>query len=202
MRAAKSYFVLLGAFVLAVLDAGAQKGPKVGLILPGTGVAEVKLRDDASRFEAVFPNPNGNGNGAPSGTVGEGCPEQMIYWVDIELGETGVNAYLTNGRISQFSVHTSRFALPGGIKTGATEPQIKRAFPKGQAYVLLGSNSKVNGGRNLVYWVDKGDGVAFELAWSQNKKARLLNGIDVFRKDTEYHPEGCISPPQEWRQMK
>jgi hypothetical protein len=39
--------------------------------------------------------------------------------------------------------------LSDGLKTGATEGQVERAFPLGQLYVLVNSDTEVNGGRKF-----------------------------------------------------
>ena len=106
----------------------------------------------------------------------------MYHWVDVDRGATGVYAYLRNGNIYQLSVHTPRFALPNGVKTESSEEHVKSAYPKGRRYVLLQSGSAVVGGRDLVYWVDKGTGVAIELYWNQRKKQGFVNGIDIFER--------------------
>ena len=57
-------------------------------------------------------------------------------------------------------------------------------------------------GRDLIYWVDKNAGIAFELYCNERKKQRLVRSIDVFEKGADYQPEGCVSPPQLWRELK
>lgn len=180
----------------------AQTGPKAGLILPGQSVAGVKLGDDAAHFEQVFPKRSTSDDHSASGAVGQGCPTEIYYWSDLALDTSVVTAYLNNGEISLISSQGPVFSLSNGLKTGATEEQVKQAYPKGQGYVLSGSASRLNGGRNLVYWVDDGAGVAFKLAWWPSKKERAVSGIDVFPKGSDFRPEGCISPPQQWEKLK
>jgi hypothetical protein len=191
-----------GICALAGWNAWAQTGQRTGLILPGTSVAGVKLGDDASRFEAVFPKRPASEDHSLSGAVGDQCPTEIYYWSDLALDTSVVTAYLKNGDISQLSVQGPMFSLQNGLKAGATEEQVKQAYPNGQMYVLLYSGSKVNGGRDLHYWVDKRAGVAFKLAWWQSRKRRSVSGIDIFPKESAYRPEGCISPPQQWQQTK
>lgn len=180
----------------------AQTKPKVGLVLPGDSILGVKLGDDASRFEAAFPKRPETENHSPSGTVGDQCPTEIYYWSDLAPDTSVATAYLKDGAISQLSVQGPMFSLPNGLKTGATEERVKQAYPKGQMYVLLYSGGKVNGGRDLHYWVAREAGIAFELAWWQTKMQRLVEKIDVFTKGSEFRPEGCISQPQEWQKVK
>jgi hypothetical protein len=149
-------------------------------------------------FTAVFPkHPDADEDLPPNG-----CGVGGYHWVDIDQSATGIYAYTRNGRIVQFSVQTPRFSLQNGVKVGASEQQVKQLYPNGQGYVLLYSGSAVVGGRDLVFWVDKKAGVAVELYWNKKRNQRLVNGIDIFRKGADYRPEGCISPPQQWQQMK
>jgi hypothetical protein len=192
----------VGICALAGWSVRAQTGPRTGLILPGTSVAGVKLGDDASRFEAVFPKRPESDDHSLSGAVGEQCSTEIYYWSDLALDTSVVTAYLKNGEISQLSAQGPMFSLPNGLKTGATEEQVKQAYPNGRMYVLLNSGGKVNGGRDLNYWVDKNAGVAFKLAWWQSKMQRSVSGIDIFPKGSAYRPDGCISLPQKWQQLK
>lgn len=202
MKKLMSLCLTLGVCVLAGWSAVAQTEPKTELILPGTSVAGVKLGDDVSRFEAVFPKRPASEDHSRTGAVAEQCPTEIYYWSDLALDTSVVTAYLKDGRISQLSTQGPKFSLPNGLKTGASEILVKQAYPKGQGYVLMGSASRLNGGRNLVYWVDKRAGVAFKLAWWQSKKQRSISGIDIFPKGSDYRPEGCISPPQRWDKLK
>lgn len=202
MKKLMSLCLTVGICALTGWSARAQTGPRAGLILPGQSVAGVKLGDDAAHFEKVFPKRPTSDDHSPSGAVGEGCPTEIYYWSDLALNTTVVTAYLNNGEISQISTQGPVFSLPNGLKTGATEEQVKQADPKGQGYVLSGSASRLNGGRNLVYWVDKRAGVAFKLTWWPSKKERTVSGIDIFPKGSDFRPEGCISPPQQWVKLK
>lgn len=202
MKRLMSSYLMLGICAMAALNAAAQTQPKMGRVLPGTSVAGVKLGADASRFEAVFPKRPASEDHSLTGGSGGTCPTELYYWSDLDLNTSVVTAYLRDGKISQLSAQGPMFSLPNGLKTGATEEQVKHAYPKGHGYVLLGSASHLNGGRNLDYWIDRGAGVAFKLAWWQSKKQRSVSGIDVFPKGSDFRPEGCISPPQQWQSLK
>lgn len=192
---------VLGGYALAGSNLMAQAGPDVGLILPGISVAGLKLGSTPAAFQAVFSQRPGHTNSV-YGSDGEGCPDELYYWSDLEFNLSKVDAYFKNGEVSQLSVLGPKFSLANGLKTGATEEQVKQAYPKGRMYVLLHSGSKVNGGRDLHYWVDKGAGVAFKLTWWGSKKKRTVSGIDIFPKGSDFRPEGCISPPQQWDKLK
>ncbi len=191
----------VGVCAFTVRSAWTQTGPETGLILPGMSVAGVKLGDDASRFEAVFPNRHGAEDHSLSGAVGEQCPAELYYWSDLSPDTSVVTAYLRNGGISQISAQGPRFSLPNGLKDGMTEEQVQHAYPNGKMYILLHSGSKVNGGQDLYYWVEKRAGLAFKLAYWQSKKQRAISAIDIFPKGSEYRPGGCILTPQNWQKL-
>jgi len=186
-------------YTLMAWNAIAQSPPKDGLILPGESIAGVKLGSPFSSFEAVFPQHPHADEDMPDSQCGAG---RIYHWVDIDHDATGIYAYFKNGNIYQLSVHTPRLALANGIKVEASEERAKSTYPKGRGYVLLHSGSATVGGRDLVYWVDKDTGVAFELYWNRHKKQRLISGIDIFPKGSDYRPESCISPPQQWQERE
>lgn len=198
MRSRHVLISVLLASCIFPLQPAAQAAKNNEVIEPGESVAGVRLGSDFSSFERVFPkHPH-----ADTDYPDNGCGDRVYQWVDVDRSATGIYVYLKENKISQFSVQTPRFALPNRIALNASEEQVKRAFPKGRAYVLVGSGSAAVGGRDLVYWVDKASGVAVELYWNQRKRTRLVRSIDIFRKGANYRPEGCISPPQQWRELK
>lgn len=195
-------WLALGICVPSGWGATAQTDPTAGLIVPGTSIARLKLGSNPSAFQTVFSKRSGSANSAEIGTVGEGCPDKVYYWNDLKVNTSKIDAYFRNGQITQISAFGPSFFLSNGLRTGSTEQSVEHAYPKGRMYVLMHSASKVNGVRDLHYWVDKGAGIAFELDWSQNKKQRFVGSIDIFTKEVDFRPEGCISPPQRWQTLK
>lgn len=201
MKRRKYLSFRLGAIALLTWCAIVQAESKANVILPGLSVANVKLGSDPSVFQSAFSQRPGHVNSSQTGTFGEGCPDRIYYWSDLSRHTSIATAYLKGGMISQISVLGPAFSLPNGLKTGATEEQVKRAYPNGQMYVLLHSAGKVNGGKDVHYWVYQEAGIAFELDWWQIKKLRNVGEIDIFPKGSDYRPEGCISAPQQWKKL-
>lgn len=190
----------IGLFTPGFLFLGPSRAQSGGKreIIPGASVDGVKLGDDFEKFQSEFPKHNDIDEDLP----GQGCSERVYHWVDLDRNATGVYAYFRAGRIYQFSVHSPGFALPDTLKSDATETQVRSRYPEGRGFTLVGSGSAVVGGKDPNYWVVKSAGVAFELNWNQRQGERLVGGIDVFAKGAEFRPEGCISPPQEWKPIK
>jgi len=185
------------ALVLAAFSGGAHVPPTSGLIRPGEGVPGVDLGSKFSSFEAIFPKHDELDEDYTYPECG-----RVYHWLDLDKRANGVYAYLKNDEIYLLSVQTPRFALANGIAIEASEKRVKAAYPGGRGYVLLGSASVAVGGRDLRYWVDKKKGVAFEFSWYEKKKQRFVSAIDVFRRGSNYFPKGCISPPQQWQELK
>jgi hypothetical protein len=172
------------------------QAPKSGTIIAGESVVGLKLGSTLSDFQAIFPK-KPNIDEDFSNMILDGCPSSY-HWVDLERGATGIYAFLEDGQISQISVKTPRFHLTNGMSIEASAARVKHLYPHGKEFVLVGSGGKEVGGRDLHYWVDSSDGVAFELYG--NKK--LVSAISIFEKGKEYLPDGCISPPQKWRAVE
>jgi len=190
-------FLLLCGFLLSLASIRCiAQTPKSGIIVAGESVAGLKLGSALFDFQAMFPK-KPNIDEDFSNMLLDGCPASY-HWVDLERRATGVYAILQDGQISQLSVKTPRFHLANGISTEASAAQVKHLYPHGKEFVLVGSGGKEVGGRDLHYWVDSSDGVAFELYGDK----RLVSAITIFEKGKEYLPDGCISPPQKWRAVK
>ena len=198
-------WLLVFSFVLVAAgtdDAGegkhqpAHMPPDHGLIRPGEGIDGVALGSDFSSFEAIFPKQPKFDEDYTQ------CDDGRVYhWLDLNRDATGVYVYLKHDQIYQISVQTPRFALSNGIKIDSPETQVRKTYPYGRGYILLGSGSVAVGGRDLTYWVDQRQGVAFEFYWYQEQKQRFIRAIDVFQRGADFSPEGCISPPQQWRAL-
>lgn len=188
------YLVLIAVCGLPLQRTSGQQGQ----ILPGEGVAGVKLGVTFDRFSKVFhPQPQYDED-----FPGNACWNRSYHWVDTKAEATGVYSYFKAGKLAQISVQTPRFSLASGLKVGATVTQVVKAYPQGHWFILLHSGGTDVGGKDLVYWVARDSGIAFSFYWDRRQLKRLVLGIDIFRKNTEYRPEGCISPPQQWEPLK
>jgi hypothetical protein len=188
--------LLCGIMPSLIMPRCIAQTPKSGMIVPGESVAGLRLGSTLSDFRAIFPKKPDIDMDYSSVAMNP-CPASS-QWVDLERKATGVFVILQNDRISQISVQTPRFHLENGVSIEASAARVKHLYPHGKEFVLIGSGGKSNGGRDLHYWIDSSDGVAFELYGDKG----LVSAISIFEKGKEYLPDGCISPPQEWRTVR
>ena len=125
-----------------------------------------------------------------------------MHWYDFEQSSNGIFAYLKDGRIFQIEAGTLRYATADGITADGSPQDVRTHHPQLQAYALLHSGAKVNGGRDLIYWVDRQKGIAFEFYYDRRVDGRRVASIIVFTPGTEFLPKGCVAPPREWRELE
>ena len=178
-----------------------EKVVGLGSIRPGLGVGRLKLGDSRERFLEVFGHKREDED--YTYTFGEPCALEDLHWLDMGPPvRPGVFAYLREGRIFQIWAATPRFRTPEGITEDTFPQEVKRRYPHVLSYALLGSGAHYLGGRDLIYWVDRQKGIAFEFYYSRKKKQRLVYGTIIFQQGSDFLPEGCVQPPQEWRQLE
>lgn len=173
------------------------------LIKPGVSVGALRLGDTRERALEMFPKkPNYDEEYNYDGRFTP-CVYTEIHWLDFDhLDRWGIFIYLKEGRIYQIKADTPRYATVEGITSDSSPEDVRSHYPKLQAYVLLHSGAKVNGGRDLIYWVDRQQGITFEFYYDGRVDARRVASINIFEPGTEFLPNGCISPPREWHRLE
>jgi hypothetical protein len=155
-------------------------GQKVGsLQLGNTGDQSLKLLGP-KKEEYNYDNP---------------CKYSEMHWYDMELDTNGIFVYLKDGKIFQLEAATPRYRTAEGITEESSPDVVRRRFPQLRSYVLLNSGSDIVGGRDLIYWVDRADGIAFEFYYNRKAKKRRVSKVIIFNPNSEFQPEGCVSPP-------
>jgi len=174
---------------------------KAIVIIPGQSVGPLRIGDLRQAAVSQLGQPNEEYT-FDENSLGP-CRYTEAHWLDLEHDDRwGIFTYSNNDRIYQIMVDTPRYSTTDGLTSDSSPEQVRRRFPKTEAYILLGSGSKVVGGRDLIYWVDRSAGIAFEFYFHQKLKRRRVGRIIVFEKGRLFLPAGCISPPQELRQLK
>lgn len=173
------------------------------LIKPGLSVGALQLGDIRERALEVFPKkPKYDEEYNYDRRFGP-CEFSEIHWLDFDhLDQWGVFIYMKEGRIFQIAADTPRYHTAEGITSESTPEDVRTHYPQLQAYALLHSGAKINGGRDLIYWVDRQSGIAFEFYYDQRVDARRVGRISIFKPDTDFQPDGCVAPPREWRELE
>jgi hypothetical protein len=176
--------------------APSQEPSDNALIRPGRSVGPVQLGDTREKLIKVL------GEKLEEYTYNDPVKYSEMHWYDLEADRNGIFAYLRDGRVFQIESDTPRYRTAEGITSDATPESVHSKYPDLQAYVLRGSGSKVNGGRDLVYWVDRQRGIAFEFYYNSKAKKRRVSKTIVFEPGSEFQPEGHVSSPQELHGLK
>ncbi|GEM_PF-5499903 len=164
------------------------------LIVAGESVGLLKLGDTRERMLELFPKKqNDNSEHNYDKNCCE-CEYSDYHWLPPDFKSNGLFFYLKQEQIYQISVQTDLFTTGKGIKQESTPQEVRRHHPNAnRAFVYLNTGAKVNGGRNLVYWVDSDSGIAFEFYYYPQKKRRFVNAVIVFEPKSEFQPNGCKS---------
>jgi hypothetical protein len=125
-----------------------------------------------------------------------------IHWLDFEKQIDGVFVYLKADRAVQIESATPRFHTREGITIYSSPQLLRKHFPEMRAFVLVNSGGTVNGGKDLIYWVDQKRGIAFELYYDRRVRNRRVWKTIVFNPGTEFQPEGCVVEPQTWHELE
>lgn len=158
-----------------------------GLIIEGKSVGPLQL--GASRDAAIS-------------ALGETLDEFNIdvtemHWMNWEDDDNGIFAYLRDDKVFEIDCDSKNFKLSNGFKVENDPILLKRLYPNLKAYRLLHSGAKVNGGEDLVYWIDETKGIAFTIYYYKNQGKKLVGTIIVFEPGTGFTPRK-FSPPRKW----
>ena len=158
-----------------------------GIIAEGNSVGPLKLGvsyDDA--IEALGP------------TLDEfDIDVTEMHWMEPNYPDNGIFAYVRDGKVFEIDCHSLNFTLENGVKNEIKPERLKKFYPNLSAYRLLFSGGKVNGGEDIVYWVDTAQGIAFAIYYYANHRRKLVGTIIVFEPQPDFRPRE-FSPPREW----
>jgi hypothetical protein len=165
-------------------------------IRPGKGLGKLTLGSTRGQMFALFPR---NPDTDEEHTYPWCGPRTSIHWRDPQNQHSdGVFFYLRDDRVFQIESATPRFRTQEGITINSSPESVRKYFPDLRAFQLRHSASDVDGGRDLIYWSSAKHGIAFEFYYNRGLDERRVWTISVFPRGTEFHPQGCIVPPQEW----
>jgi hypothetical protein len=114
-----------------------------------------------------------------------------------------ISAYLLRGGIAQIEVAAPRYHTVDGITEGSSPEEVRRHYPGLKAYAVLNSAVDFVGGRDLIFWVDRESGIAFEFQYDRKARKRFVKSVSVFMPGTDFLPHGrCVELPQEWHELE
>jgi len=168
------------------------------LIVPGKSVGLVHLRDTRETVLDVLPLKKDMDR---EYAYRSGSSE--IDWLDQESHDVRgeVRFFLRDGRIFQIASATPRFRTRSGITIYTPPDTVKRNCPALRSYVLLNSGGEEVGGRDLVYWVNRAKGIAFEFHFYPKRRRRLVYSVIVFEPDSDFFPRGESVSSNKWREL-
>ncbi len=114
----------------------------------------------------------------------------------------GAWVYLRDDKIFQIKIQSDKFATKDGITVMSDPKKVKRLYPNSEAWVEINTQCDCTGGQNLIYWIDKGSGIAFEFHYHQKLRKKYLAYVFVFEPNTAFLPDGCVFlETQAWEQL-
>lgn len=165
-----------------------------GIIVEGKSVGLLNLGDTKEKAISYLGDPTE----AYDYSEWVGCVYSDSHWNDYELDNRGIFTYMRQGKIYQIESFTHRFKTKNGITSDDLPKKLKNLYPNLEAFELTNSAGKVDGGANLIYWVDNEQGIAFGLYNNPRKHRREIGSVIVFNPDEEFLPRGCVSSTREF----
>jgi hypothetical protein len=166
------------------------------LIKPGHSVGLLQLGDTREQVLKVL------GEKREEYTHDDPCKYTEMHWYDVERDRNGIFVYLKEGLVFQIEAATPRYHTAEGITEESLPDEVRRNYPQLQSYQLLRSGADIVGGRDLIYWVNRQNGIAFEFYYNRKVAKRQVSKVIVFEPGSNFAPGGCVSPPQELRELK
>lgn len=163
-----------------------------GQIIRGKGIDKIQLGN--SREQAI------QAVGKPSeeyqyGTISS-CNHSEMHWLQLGVDGDGFFAYLRDGVVFHIDISSNLYATPEGITLSTPIDEVLRKYNSLQGFELMGSAGEINGGKNLWYLVEQSQGIAFEMYYNRKEKRRKVWTVSAFEPNTNFEPNGCVSPPQ------
>jgi hypothetical protein len=124
----------------------------------------------------------------------------VINWVDFER-RGNVFVHLREGVVFQIDSATFRFKTKDGITNGAAPEEVRKRYKELRAFNLSNGWSEAEGGRPLVYWVDKNKGIGFAFAYYRRKRTWYLYHLVVFRPGASICPNPAALGASDKREL-
>jgi hypothetical protein len=156
------------------------------LIVAGTRVGLLELGDSRSRALQLYPP-------KPNIDKEYEYPNCGITyeWIDLNSHQGGgISIGFRNGTTSQIDATSETYRTAEGLTRFSPPERVRESYKQIKTYVIYGTASEAIGGRDLILWIQKGDGIAFIFAYDRARQSRSVYKISVFKPRTEFCPEG------------
>lgn len=171
-------------------------------IIAGKGGAKIRIGDTRSQILEILGDPSEEYD-----LAGRQCDYVEMHWIDIKYGGDGIYAFLKDGKVSQLKFSSSLYETSDGLGFESTPADVRKAYKKNkrlhelEEYILENSGQEHNGGEDLIFWVDQGQGIAFQFNFYRKQKKRRSWSIEVFEPDIPFLPETCVLQPQRFTKI-
>jgi hypothetical protein len=138
----------------------------------------------------------------------ENCPDTEINVgdenqnLDRDRVKNGLRIFIKRNKVSQIKVESFLYSTKESITSDGSIKSVFDAYPNAKPYMLLNSSSDLTGPKDLVYLVDKNNGIAFEFYYDRREKNRRAGFIFVFQKGDSFEPDGCLMYPKQFIPLK
>lgn len=182
-------------------------------IQPGYGTQMVHLGMNERELLEILGKPNDEYNHGNPIDVGNGetlqasCIYSEMHWFPkalpdgtMEESGDGIFAYLKNDFVFELSFAGKSYHTLEEVTLWTSLKDLKNKF--GGPFFLLhpSANTATNDG-DLLYLVEKQNGIAFELAAGYRTKERAVSSIYVFAPSSDFAPMGCVDNHQDFREI-
>jgi hypothetical protein len=191
--------LLLGSYAVYQPSTASKRVPSVdrssiSTIEAGASIGELKLGDTRERALRLF-RLRAHVDQKWTDACGDG-----YNWVDQEHGGN-IFVRFRNGRVSQIESTSPYYHTMDGVKAYDSPEDVARRYRNLKAYVLLNLTNSALGDRPLIFWLDRGSGLAFSFAYYPDERRRYLYKIIVFRRDTDLCAEGETTKSPDWKEL-
>lgn len=179
----------------------------LSLIVPGKSVGNLELGNSkeevlqklGDKKSYIFHYGISEEENFPEMQIDIGDENQIL---DRTKVRNGIEVFVNDGKTFQIKVESFLYSTAEGITCDDSLKKVLKAYPKVKAFKLLGSSSNLTGPKDLVYLVEKDNGIAFEFYYDKKEKNRRVRFIYVFEKGDFFEPDGGLNSNYQWISLK
>ncbi|MCC7309059.1 MAG: hypothetical protein IT173_15965 [Acidobacteria bacterium] len=170
------------------------------LVVPGQSLGQVALGMTVNDVAKIFPYRRSYDQIHEEGVFksSDGTVQRCAEVFHKSPFPDGVDlfVYFREGVVIQIEGSSSRYHSQNGLGENAKLKDVWGRYPHSSIYVLEGSGSNDEGGKDKVYLVAEANGVAFEFRYSPETKSREISKFIIFPRNHQFLPGTCVTAPQ------